>query len=82
MADAGRVNYVTIGKFLNPAQADLAASRLEAAGFHVLSHSAGAALALDGYALAAGGIRLQVPDNEVTDAKELLQDMEMLSPAE
>jgi hypothetical protein len=63
---------VTIYKALNPADAQLVASRLEAAGFHPFAWDEMAALSMDGYALAAGGIRVQLPDSEFADAREFL----------
>ena len=63
---------VTIYKALNPADAQLVASRLEAAGFHPFVADELAALSMDGYALAAGGIRVQLPDSEFADAREFL----------
>jgi hypothetical protein len=63
---------VTIYKALNPADAQLVCSRLEAAGFHPFVADELAALSMDGYALAAGGIRVQLPDSEFVDAREFL----------
>jgi hypothetical protein len=63
---------VTLYKALNPADAQLVRSRLEAAGFHPFVADEMAALSLDGYALAAGGIRVQVPESEFADAREFL----------
>jgi hypothetical protein len=66
------MTLVTVLSAFNPADAQLVRSRLEAAGFHpVVTHEL-SALSLDGYALAAGGILVQVPDEEAADAKELL----------
>ncbi len=63
---------VTVFTAFNPADAHLVRSRLEAAQFHpVVSHEL-SALSMDGYALAAGGILVQVPDEEAADAKEFL----------
>ncbi len=63
---------VTVSSAFNPADAHLTCARLEAAGFHaVVSHEL-SALSMDGYALAAGGILVQVPDEEAADAKEFL----------
>ena len=66
------MNPVTIYKALNPADAQLVFSRLEAAGFHPFVADEIAALSMDGYALAAGGIRVQLPESEFADAKEFL----------
>ena len=63
---------VTLYKALNPADAQLVSSRLEAAGFHPFVADEMAALSMDGYALAAGGIRVQVPDTEFSEAREFL----------
>jgi hypothetical protein len=65
---------VTIHRAFNPADAQLVRSRLEAAEFHpVVTHEL-SALSLDGYALAAGGILVQVPDSEAADAQKFLSD--------
>jgi len=66
------MKLVTVLTAFNPAEAQLARSRLEAAGFHPFVAHEDAALSMDGYALAVGGILVQVPDDEVADAKELL----------
>ena len=63
---------VTIFTALNPMDAHLIRSRLEAASFHPEITNELSALSLDGYALAAGGILVQVPDNEVADVRALL----------
>lgn len=66
------MSLVTVSSAFNPADAQLKRSRLEAAGFHaVVSHEL-SALSMDGYALAAGGILVQVPEEEAADAKEFL----------
>jgi hypothetical protein len=66
------VSPVTIFKAFNPAEAQLVRSRLEAAGFHPFVADELSALSIDGYSLATGGIRVQVPEDEVADAKEFL----------
>jgi Putative prokaryotic signal transducing protein len=62
----------TVYKALNPADAQLIASRLEAAGFHPFVADEAAALGMEGYALAIGGIRVQVPENEFAEARTFL----------
>jgi hypothetical protein len=62
----------TIFKAFNPAEAQLVRSRLEAAGFHPFVADELSALSIDGYALAAGGIRVQVPEEEAADVREFL----------
>jgi hypothetical protein len=71
--DEGSMNLVTISTAFNPADAHLTRSRLEAAGFHVIVMNELSALSMDGYALAVGGIRVQVPEGEAAEAKEFLE---------
>jgi hypothetical protein len=66
------VNLITIFTAFNPADAHLVRSRLEAAGFNPFVAGELAALSMEGYSLAAGGIRVQVPEPEVADAREFL----------
>ena len=63
---------VTVSSAFNPADAQLTRSRLEAAGFYAVVAHELSALSLDGYALAAGGILVQVPEEEAADAREFL----------
>lgn len=66
------MKLVTVHRSFNPAEADVVRSRLEAAQFDVaMSHDL-AALSLDGYALAAGGILIQVPEDQADAARELI----------
>lgn len=65
---------VTIHRSLNPADAQLVRSRLEAAGFHAIVTNELSALSLDGYALAAGGILVQVPAEEAAEAETFLAE--------
>lgn len=73
MEEQGSMNLITVSTAFNPADAQLTRSRLDAAGFHVVVTNELAALSLDGYALAAGGIRVQVPESEAADAREFLE---------
>ena len=69
---ATTMSLVTIQTAFNPADAQLVRSRLEAAGFHPVVMHELSALSLDGYALAAGGILVQVPAEEAAEAHEFL----------
>jgi hypothetical protein len=62
----------TVYRAFNPADAHLVRSRLEAAGFHPFVLNELSALSMDGYALAVGGILVQVPDEEALEAQEFL----------
>ncbi len=66
------MGLVTVSRAFNPAAAQLTRSRLEAAGFHAVVTHELSALSLDGYALAAGGILVQVPESEAANAQEFL----------
>jgi hypothetical protein len=66
------MELTTVFTAFNPAQAHLVRSRLEAAEFHAVVTHELSALSMDGYALAAGGILVQVPNEEAADAKEFL----------
>ena len=67
------MNLATVTNVLNPAEAGLICSRLEAAGFHPFMPDQFAAMNTDGYTLAIGGIRIQVPEAEADDAREFLE---------
>ena len=68
------MQLVTVFTAFNSAEAQLIRSRLEAAGLHAFVADELSALSIDGYALAAGGIKVQVPDVEVEAALELIRD--------
>jgi hypothetical protein len=64
----------TIFTAFNPADAQLVRSRLEAAGFHAIVAHELSALSLDGYSMAVGGIRVQVPESEAEEARKFLDE--------
>lgn len=66
------MNLVTVFTAFSPAEAQLVRSRLEAANFHPFVADELSALSIEGYSLAAGGIRVQVPESEAADAREFL----------
>ncbi len=66
------MSLITIHRAFNPADAQLVRSRLEAAEFHPVVTNELSALSLDGYALAAGGILVQVPADEAEEARTFL----------
>jgi hypothetical protein len=65
------MNLVTISTAFNLADAQLSRSRLEAAGFHPFLDNENASSWLGGFSTATL-IRLQVPETEAADARELL----------
>jgi hypothetical protein len=66
------MNLVTICKAFSPAEAELTRARLEANGFHAVVIGELAALSMEGYSGATGGIRVQVMENEAAEARQFL----------
>ena len=66
-----------LSRHFNIASCDLIRSRLEASGFHPLLSQDGAALASDGYSLMVGGVWIEVPEEELANARELLNSLEL-----
>jgi len=65
------MELVTISNELNDAEAQMKRARLEAAGFHPFIANEASALWI-GTAIATGGILIQVPECEASDAREFL----------
>jgi hypothetical protein len=65
------MQFVTISKEFNDAEAQMRRARLEAAGFHAVIMNEATALWM-GTAIATGGILLQVPEVKAADAMEFL----------
>ena len=68
------MTLATVYRAFNPADAQLVRSSLDAAGFHAIVTNELSALSIDGYAVAAGGILVQVPAEEEQEAKEFLSE--------
>jgi hypothetical protein len=66
------MKLVTVYTAFNPAAAQLVRARLDAANFDAVVMHELSALSIDGYAMAAGGIRVQVPEDQAEDARELI----------
>jgi hypothetical protein len=64
--------FVTVFTSFNPAEADLVASRLEAAGLKPEVFNQLSALSMEGYSLATGGIQVKVPAAQGEEAKAIL----------
>lgn len=63
---------VTVYRTFSPADAHLIRSRLEAAQLHAWVADELAALSTEGYSLTTGGIRVQVPEEEAQEARDLI----------
>ena len=66
------MNLVTVFKAFSPAEAEMTRARLEAYGFHAVVMGELAALSIEGYSPAAGGIRVQVLESEAAEARAFL----------
>ena len=66
------MQLVTVFTSFNPAEAQLVRSQLDAAGFQASVANELSALSTEGYAMAVGGIKVQVPAEQETDARNLL----------
>jgi hypothetical protein len=66
------MKLVTIFRTFNVGEAELIRSRLDAAEFDVALKNELSSLSIDGYALAAGGILVQVPEDQAEDARALI----------
>jgi len=66
------MQLVTVFQAFNSAEAQLVRARLDAAGFHPLVAHELSAFGMEGYSMAAGGILVQVPDEEAAEVKEFL----------
>lgn len=63
---------VTIYSTFSSADAHLVRSCLDAADLHAVVNNELAALSMDGYSMATGGILVQVPEEEAEEARELI----------
>ena len=64
---------VTVYSTFSSGDAHLVCSRLEAANLQATIAHELSALSMEGYALAAGGIRVQVPEEQAEDARQIIQ---------
>jgi hypothetical protein len=66
-------SLVTVYRALNPADAQLIRSRLDAAGFAAEVAHELSSLSMEGYSLATGGIRVQVRPEDAAEARALIE---------
>lgn len=76
------MNLVTVYTAFSAADAQLIRSRLEAAGFNATVSDEIASLSMEGYSMAAGGIRINVPENQENEARALIGDRSDTDPAD
>ena len=58
------MDRVTVFTAFNPAEAQIVCSRFQTAGFDASVEGEAAALNMESYSLATGGIRVQVPEDK------------------
>lgn len=66
------MSLATVFTAFSAAEAELARARLEANGFHAVVMGELAALSIQGYSQAMGGIRVQVLESEAEEARAFL----------
>jgi hypothetical protein len=64
---------VTVFRTFNLPEAQIIRSRLEAAGFMAEVIHELATLGTEGYSMATGGVKVQVPSEQAADARELIE---------
>jgi hypothetical protein len=67
------VKLVEVYKSFSPADAHLICSALQSAGIPAQVTNEISSLALEGYALASGGIRVVVPEDHFADARAIIE---------
>jgi len=67
------MDRVTVFTAFNPVQAQIVSTRLQTAGLDATVEGEAAALSMEGYSLATGGIRVQVPSAQETEARRLIE---------
>lgn len=67
------MKLVTVYRTFSPADAQLIRSRLEAADLQATVTHELSALSMEGYSLSTGGIRVQVPEDQAQEAREIIE---------
>lgn len=70
------MDRVTVFTAFNPVQAQIVSTRLQTAGLDATVEGEAAALSMEGYSLATGGIRVQVPSTQEDEARRLIESDE------
>lgn len=69
------MNHKTVFKSFSAAEAQMIKSRLETAGFRPFVTDEIASMSMEGYSMSTGGIRVQVPEPESKQARELVENL-------
>ena len=70
------MDRVTVFTAFNPVQAQIVSARLQTVGLDATVEGEAAALSMEGYSLATGGIRVQVPSTQEDEARRLIESDE------
>ena len=70
------MDRVTVFTAFNPVQAQIVSARLQTAGLDATVEGEAAALSMEGYSLATGGIRVQVPSAQEDEARRFIESDE------
>lgn len=74
------MSLVTVYQTFSSGDANLIRSRLEASSLQATIAHELSALSMEGYALAAGGILVQVPAEEAAEAREIIKIRDLPPP--
>ena len=69
------MSFVTVYTAFSAADAQLVCSRLSASGLNAEVTDEIASMSMEGYSVAAGGIRINVPEEEADAARALVNDL-------
>jgi hypothetical protein len=72
------MKLITVYRTFSSADAQLIRSLLEASDLRAIVLHEGAALSMDGYSMATGGIEVQVPEEEAETAREIIEKSQPL----
>ena len=67
------MKLVTVYRTFSSADAQLIRSLLEARDIPAMVADEASALSMEGYSMTTGGIRVQVPEEQAADARELIE---------
>jgi hypothetical protein len=70
------MELVTVFRTFSPGEAQLVRSRLEAAGFTAEVAHELSALSMDGYSMATGGVRVQVPAEQAEEVRAFIAQLD------
>lgn len=76
------MRLIEVYNTFSPADAHLVCSSLQSAGFAAQVTNEIASLSLEGYALASGGIRVLVPEEEFEEARAFIEKPDNLGGAQ